>query len=338
METYFEAQPNLVKESAIALGFFDGVHPGHQVVIRKAKEEAERLGVPCGVVTFKDHPRTLTRGRSPLLLTVIEQRLELFEKLGVDVALVLTFSEELCQLSPTAYVESILVGSLGARSISVGPNHHFGKDREGDASLLSVLGKKHNFSVHVAEMINVEGHEVSSSAIRELIMNNELEQAALLLSRPYTLAGQVVHGDRRGHTLGFPTANIAFDDVQVVPPRGVYVGLGKLEDRVIPSVINIGLRPTFQQEQAPENADPNQPVNLVLTIEAHLLDFDEDLYGRKMEVEFLSFLRSEQKFDGADSLKEQINKDILRARQFLSDHGHMEKVSTSRKESDKLHA
>jgi riboflavin kinase/FMN adenylyltransferase len=338
LETYYEALPDLVKESAIALGFFDGVHPGHQVVIGKAKEEAQRLGVPCGVVTFKDHPRSVTRGRSPLLLTVIDQRLALFEKLGVDFALVLTFSEELCQLSPTDYVENMLVRSLGARSISVGPNHHFGKDREGDASLLSKLGEKHNFSVHVADMIKVKGHEVSSSAIRELIMNNELEQAALLLSRNYALAGTVVKGDQRGRLLGFPTANLAFNNFQVVPQRGVYVGLVKLGGRTLPSVVNIGLRPTFQQEQGAPNADPNQPVNLVLTVEAHLLDFNEDIYGAAMEIEFLTFLRAEQKFNGAEELKEQINKDILKARKYLLDHGHNQTQTAQSKETDKLHA
>jgi len=335
LETYYEALPGLCKQSAIALGFFDGVHPGHQVVIGKAKEEALRLGVPCGVVTFKDHPRTLTKGRSPLLLTVIEQRLQLFEKMGVDFALVLTFSEELCRLSPVEYVEHMLVGSLGARSISVGPNHHFGKDAEGDTSLLHKLGKKNSFSVHVADMINVEGHEVSSSAIRELIMNNELEQAALLLSRPYTLYGKVVQGDQRGRLLGFPTANLAFNEIQVVPQRGVYVGLAKMGEQVVPCVINIGLRPTFQQEQGAPDADPSAPVNLALTVEAHLLDYKGDLYGQTMEIEFLSFLRAEQKFNGAEELKEQINKDILKARLYFSDH----KIQTSeRKETDKLHA
>lgn len=336
METYFEARPNLVKESSIALGFFDGVHPGHQVVIGRAKEEADRLGVPCGVVTFKDHPRTLTRGQSPLLLTVIEQRLQLVESLGVDVALVLSFTEELCKLSPIEYVETVLVGSMGARAISVGPNHHFGRDREGDTDLLSQLGKKHNFTVHVADMVNVQGHEVSSSAIRELIMNNELEQAALLLSRPYTLSGQVVHGDRRGHTLGFPTANLSVYGFQVIPPRGVYVGYGSLDDRQkIPCVINIGLRPTFQQPPA-QNSDPHQPVSLCLTIEAHLLDFDRDLYGNNLQIEFLSFLRSEQKFDGPVALKEQINKDILRARQYLDNYA--ERAKKQETEPDKLHA
>jgi len=334
LETYFEAKPRQVKESSIALGFFDGVHPGHQVVIKKAKEEAQRLGVPCGVVTFKDHPRTVTRGQSPNLLTVIEQRLQLFKNLGVDFALVLAFTEELCKLSPIDYVETVLVGSLGARSISVGPNHHFGRDREGDADLLANLGDTHKFVVHVADMINIEGHEVSSSAIRGLIMNNELEQAALLLSRPYALAGNVVHGDKRGRTLGFPTANLSLPGFQVIPQRGVYAGIAKFDNSSVPCVINIGLRPTFKH--LTDGDDPTQPV-LTLTVEAHLLDFDGDLYDKNMEVEFLSFLRSEQKFNGPDELKTQINKDIVKARQYFHEHGCVKQQSPE-SEPDKLHA
>lgn len=334
METYFEANPRQVKESSIALGFFDGVHPGHQVVIKKAKEEAQRLGVPCGVVTFRDHPRTLTRGQSPNLLTVIEQRLQLFQDLGVDFALVLAFTEELCKLSPIDYVETILVNSLGARAISVGPNHHFGRDREGDAELLAELGRTHKFVVHVADMVNVEGHEVSSSAIRELIMNNELEKAALLLSRPYALVGKVVHGDKRGRTLGFPTANLSLFGFQVIPQRGVYAGVAKFDDSSVPCVVNIGLRPTFQHST--DGNDPSQPV-LALIVEAHLLDFEGDLYDKTLQVQFLSFLRSEQKFNGPDELKSQISKDITKARQYFQDHGHV-KQQSSKAAPDKLHA
>ncbi len=329
METYFEAQPSLVKESAIALGFFDGVHPGHQAVIGKAREEANRLGVPCGVVTFKDHPRTLTRGQSPLLLTMIDQRLALFKQLGVDVALVLSFTEELCQLSPTEYVETVLVGAMGARSISVGPNHHFGRDREGDASLLSNLGKKNNFTVHVAEMVTIEGHEVSSSAIREALTQSDLERATLLLSRPHALSGEVTTGDRRGRTLGFPTANLSIYRFQQIPARGVYVGIAKLDQSKKPCVINVGLRPTFQVNG---EGGPNDG----LVVEAHLLDFDQDIYGRHIEIEFLSFLRSEQKFAGPDALKEEINLDIAKARRYLNEHGH--KFSSHKSEPDKLHA
>ena len=195
METFYTATPGLLKKSAIALGFFDGVHLGHQVVIGKAVEEAKRLGVPAGVVTFKDHPRALTRGFSPLLLTVIEQRLELFKKLGVEATLVLSFTEDLCRLSPREYVQNILVGSMGAKSISVGYNHHFGKDREGDPALLSGLGQELDFSVHVAPMVFVDGAEVSSSRVRDLVINCKVDQATKVLSRPYALIGEVVRGE-----------------------------------------------------------------------------------------------------------------------------------------------
>ncbi len=251
MEIFFEAKPQLVERSAIALGFFDGVHPGHQVVIRKAVEEARRLGVKAGVVTFRDHPRGLIRGASPLLLTVIEQRLDLFAGLGVEVALVLTFSEELCRLSPLQYVEEVLVGAMGARSISVGHNHHFGRDREGNAQLLQQFGQKRDFIVHVAPMVYVENIEVSSSRIRKLIESKDMELANKLLSRPFTLRGEVVQGAKRGRVLGFPTANLMPAFNQLVPPTGVYAGTVQIAGhaRLEQAVINIGYRPTFCRRQ-----------------------------------------------------------------------------------------
>ncbi|HEY9714406.1 MAG TPA: hypothetical protein V6C72_13125, partial [Chroococcales cyanobacterium] len=161
METFYDAKPGLLKQAAVALGFFDGVHPGHQQVIGTAVKEAKRIGATAAVVTFKDHPRTLTRGASPLLLTTIDQKLELFERLGVDAVLVLSFTEDLCKLSPREYVETVLVRAMGAKSISVGYNHHFGRDREGDPALLKIMGAELGFDVHVAPMVYVDGDEVS---------------------------------------------------------------------------------------------------------------------------------------------------------------------------------
>jgi len=314
LEIFFEPHPHLVERSAIALGFFDGVHPGHQVVIKKAVDEAKRLGVQAGVVTFRDHPRGLIRGRSPLLLTVIEQRLELFAGLGVDVALVLTFSEELCRLSPSQYVEQILVEAMGAKSISVGHNHHFGRDREGNAELLTKFGQDSDFSVHAAPMVFVENLEVSSSRIRELVNNKDMELANKLLSRPFTLRGEVVAGARRGRTLGFPTANVLPAFNQLVPPVGVYAGTVKIAgiDGLEPAVINIGYRPTFTDGQANE-------ADKTITIEAHLLDYQGDLYGKFVEVAFHKFLRDEQKFDGLEALTNQITQDCQVARCYLKE-------------------
>ncbi|MBU6452488.1 MAG: bifunctional riboflavin kinase/FAD synthetase [Cyanobacteria bacterium REEB67] len=324
MEIFFEPHASLVDSSAIALGFFDGVHPGHQVVIKKAVDEARRLGVKAGVVTFRDHPRGLIQGKPPLLLTVIEQRLELFAALGVDVALVLTFSEELCRLSPQEYVEKMLVETMGAKSISVGHNHHFGRDREGDAELLTRFGEKRDFVVHAAPMVYVNGHEVSSSRIRKAVNAKDIELANELLSRPYCLRGEVVHGAERGRKLGFPTANILPAFNQLVPPVGVYAGRVKLDQsadhgaasgKCVPAVINIGYRPTF-----------NNPLETAVTIEAHLLDFHGDLYDRMLEVQFLKFLRDEQKFDGLPALTAQIELDCLTARTFLLEKAERQEV------------
>ncbi len=310
MEIYFDPKPGLVERSAIALGFFDGVHPGHQVVISKAVEEAHRLDARAGVVTFADHPRGLTRGQAPLLLTTIEQRLELFRSLNIELALVLTFSEELCKLSPREYVQNVLLGSMGARSISVGHNHHFGRDREGNADLLASLGAKSDFVVHVADMVYVQGLEVSSSRIRDLILAKDMELAGQLLGRPYSLRGTVVGGARRGRTIGFPTANVETAFNQLIPPSGVYAGFARLSDGSTQStVVNIGYRPTVAGDGTTEPK---------LTIEAHLLDYSGDLYGQTIEVSLLKFLRDEQKFSGIDALRNQIASDCQTARCYLS--------------------
>ena len=247
METFYEATPGLLEKSSIALGFFDGVHPGHQVVIGKAVEEAQRIGATAAVVTFTDHPRILTRGSSPMILTVIEQRLELFAKLGVEVTLALSFTEDLCKLTPREYVQMVLTDSLGARSISVGYNHHFGRDREGNPALLKVLGAEFGFEVHVAPMVLEDGLEVSSSRVRELIGEGDVETACRLLTHPFAIHGEVVHGEGRGRKLGFPTANMKLYEFQCVPKRGVYAGKARLRPtRILPCVINVGYRPTFK--------------------------------------------------------------------------------------------
>ena len=313
METFYEAKPGLLRSSAVALGFFDGVHPGHKVVISKAVEEAKRLGATPAVVTFKDHPRLLTRGASPLLLTVIEQRLELFAQLGVEATLALSFTEDLCRLTPREYVRSVLIESMGARSISVGYNHHFGRDREGTPELLKEFGKTMGFSVHVASMISVDEAEVSSSRARELVMEGDVEAAQTLLTRPYAIYGEVVQGEGRGRKLGFPTANMKLYEFQCIPKGGVYMGTARLEDgRTFTAVINVGYRPTFKPASG-SRATAND-----LLVEVHILDFDQFIYGQKLYVEFLKYLRSEQKFDGIEALKHQIDLDCKSARSLVS--------------------
>jgi riboflavin kinase / FMN adenylyltransferase len=308
LDTFYEIKPGLLKKSALALGFFDGVHPGHQVVIRKAVEEARRLGAVPGIITFKEHPRSLTLGKSPPLLTLIDQRLELFAELGIEAALVLSFTEELCRLAPEDYVQSVLVECMGARSLSVGYNHRFGRNRVGDPELLRKLGEQFDYCVHVAGEVFVDSKEVSSSRIREAISSGDLEEAHKLLSRPYAVTGIVKAGDGRGKLIGFPTANVDIAEEQVMPMAGVYCAVAKLQDGSRhQSVVNIGTRPTFGDSDK------------VIT-EVHILEFEGDLYGQPLSVNFCRRLRSEMKFDGIDQLKTQIATDCQTARDYFKSH------------------
>jgi len=318
LETFYEATPGLKTKSSIALGFFDGVHLGHQVVIGNAVKRAHELGVAPGVVTFADHPRTLTQGAAPLLLTVIEQRLALFEQLGVENALVLSFNEQLCRLSPREYVENILVGSLGAKSISVGYNHHFGKDREGNPTLLKELGKELDFDVQIASAVFIDGIEVSSSKIREGLVEGDMDLAKRLLSRPYALYGQVVSGYGRGRKVGFPTANLALYEFQAVPRTGVYAGTVRIDKgQSLPCIINAGYRPTFNKMQS-TSAGANEERAPTLVVEVHIFDFAEDLYGKWLDVSFHKFLRPEQKFADVEALRAQIASDCIAAQEFCA--------------------
>lgn len=290
----------------MALGFFDGVHPGHEVVIRKAVNRAQELGATPAVVTFKEHPRSLTLGKSPPLLTLIDRRLELFEELGIKAALVLSFTEELCRLDPEDYVRSVLVEAMGAKSLSVGFNHRFGRNRVGDPELLRKLGEKFGYDVHVANEIISDGTPISSSRIREAITRGDVEEARRLLSRPYVITGLVEHGDGRGQQIGFPTANINVPDEQVMPALGVYSATVRTADgKRLPAVVNIGRRPTFGD---------NKPV----ATEVHILDFAGDLYGAPLSIELLHYVRPEKKFSGIEELKEQIGKDCEQTRKYLS--------------------
>jgi riboflavin kinase/FMN adenylyltransferase len=305
MQTYHEIKPGLLGSSAVALGFFDGVHPGHQAVIGAAVAEARRLGIPAAVATFRDHPRLVISGAAPKLLTVFEQRLELFEQLGVDATLAISFSPDISHLSPQEYVRNVLIGALGAKAVSIGYNHHFGRNREGTPELLRSLGQENGFSVFVAPEVFVDGIEVSSSRIREALNRGDVSVAAKLLSRRYAVVGDVVRGQGRGKGIGFPTANLRVSEQQLLPARGVYAGVVRTAaGERLPSVVNIGFRPTVANDQ-------------IMTTEVHILDFDADIYGQQLELEFWQYLRSETKFDGIEALKNQIGADIRTARNVL---------------------
>lgn len=293
--------------AVVALGNFDGVHLGHQVVIRRALEVGRESGRRVVAATFDPHPRAVIRpGSEPWLLSTPETRRELLLGLGVDEVRVIRFDAELSRKSPEEFVDDVLVGELGASVVVVGENFRFGYKASGGVEELSQTLRKSGGVVHPVPIRDLEsGEEISSSRVRSLLSEGEVARAARLLGRPYAVRGEVVEGDRRGRTIGFPTANLSPDPRLLVPARGVYAGYAELLERGrrrYDACTNVGVAPTFDRQ---ENR-----------VEAHLLDFEGDLYGVPVEVGFTERLRGEQKFSGIEELKAQISRDVESARRL----------------------
>jgi riboflavin kinase/FMN adenylyltransferase len=289
---------------AVALGNFDGVHVGHQEVLRRAVEEGKQRGVAVVAATFRPHPRAvLGTGEAPGLLTSSGLKREVLEGYGVDEVVEITFDLELSRKSPEEFVRDVLVGELGARVVVVGENFRFGYRASGDFRRLRRLMREAGGDA-VAVEVRGTGAEggISSSRIRELVSEGDVTEAARLLGRPYVLRGEVVVGDRRGRTIGFPTANVVPDAEAVVPARGVYAGFVIVGEEKYAACTNVGVAPTFGRAES--------------RIEAYLMDFQGDLYGRIVDVGFVRRIRGEKKFSGVDELKAQIQHDIEEARKI----------------------
>jgi riboflavin kinase / FMN adenylyltransferase len=306
-----EASPASIAGCAVTIGVYDGVHLGHQLVIQATQAEARRLGVATAVVTFDRHPATLLRPESaPLLLTSLEQKLDLLEAVGVDCTFVVHFDEARSKEAAEDFVREVLVDRLSARSVVVGEDFHFGHQRRGNVALLRELGRQHGFEVHGQSLLHRgdgASEPVSSTAIRRVLAGGDVVAAATMLGRRYELRGEVVHGDQRGQLLGFPTANIPVPNAMVIPADAVYAGWYVRPDGTRHrAAINLGRRPTFY-----EHADTS-------LLEAHLLDFEGDLYGEAARVEFVQLLRSEMRFESVEALVAQLNVDVATARQVLA--------------------
>ncbi len=298
------------ERSVVTIGAYDGVHLGHQAVIGDVKRLAEREGARSVVLTFDRHPATVVRPESaPQLLTSPEQRLELLAATGLDATVVLTFDEAQSKQEPEDFIERVLIGALAVKIVVVGEDFHFGSHRHGNVHLLEDYGRRHDFVVDPVRLVpRGDGIEepISSTAIRRALAGGEVERAARMLGRDHEVRGIVVRGDLRGRLLGFPTANVEVPNMVCMPADGVYAGWYERSDGSIhPCAINLGRRPTFY-----EHADHS-------LLEAHLLDFDGDLYGERAEVRFEHFLRSERKFDGIDALVAQLKHDVAHARDLL---------------------
>jgi riboflavin kinase/FMN adenylyltransferase len=297
--------PLRFEAAAVTVGFFDGVHLGHQAVLGRTVEVAGARGVVPVAVTFDRHPReVLTPGDVPLLLTTLDRKAVLIGELGFDTLLVLEFTEEFSKWPPEEFVRRVLMDGLAAAHVVVGSNFTFGHRAAGNLSVLTHLGAGQGFSVEGVELLEVEGRRVSSSSIRESLAAGDLHWPAVALGRRFVLDGTVTPGAGRGAGLGFPTANLEVPAGMLLPGEGVYAGKARVGDDSYVAAINVGTNPTFGGE--------------ALHVEAFLLDFDGDLHGRAVSIEFWSRLRDEVRFDSPDELARQISDDVERTRALVS--------------------
>lgn len=314
--------------SVVTVGTFDGVHIGHRAILRYlVNRAAERDGTSV-VVSFDPHPREVVHGEEVPLLTTVPERAEIMEGLGIDRFIVIPFTDAFSRLQADAFVRDVLVRHIGLQEIVIGYDHAFGRDRRGDADLLTELGREHGFEVDVIPAQVVEEHVVSSTEVREaLTTEGDVKLAAQLLGQPYAVTGRVVKGDGRGRKIGFPTANLEIDHPRkVIPADGVYAvrvyrlpmdktdadlafGTTSTGERLeaYEGMMNIGRRPTF--------------TGLDFAVEVHLLDFEGTLYGEDLRVEFVDRMRDERKFDSIEALIEQLSRDRSRCMQLLSMEG-----------------
>ncbi len=298
------------RERRVAVGSFDGVHLGHREVIRGSDS----------VLTFDPHPSVVVAPQhTPKLLTPLAMKAELVEALGVEEMIVIPFDAEFAKRSAQQFIDDVLVGTLGATYVSVGENFRFGNRAKGDPRMLA---EDERFSTRVAPLLEVEGEIVSSSHIRGLVLAGEVAQATRFLGAPFQMRGEVVQGDKRGSELGFPTANLIPEDALVCPGHGVYAcladtlaphdppsrGAGGGRAGGLPAAVNVGVRPTFVTGRGE-------------LVEAHILDFEGDLYGEPLRLDFLARLRGERRFSSAEELIEQMRRDVERARQIATAHG-----------------
>jgi riboflavin kinase/FMN adenylyltransferase len=290
---------------ALALGTFDGVHAGHRAVIGRAVELARERGLTSAVVTFDRHPLTVVDpSRVPRLLTSNDEKTRLIEELGPDELVMLPFDEDLAALTPQEFCKGLLADALAARAVVVGENFNFGARGAGDAAQLCACGAATGYDVEVVSLVTEQGAPISSTRIRRLLHDGELEEVREILGRPPSATGVVVHGDKRGRTLGVPTANVDVEAGTIFPGRGVYAARVLVAGAWYRAAVNIGHNPTFQSREEPTTH---------VTVEAFLLDFAGEIYECEIRLDFLHKIREEQRFESVGALVEQMRRDIAAA-------------------------
>ena len=293
------------KDPVITIGNFDGVHRGHRALFQRVIDWAKKLGGESVVMTFDPHPlQVLAPEKGPDFITPHARKLQLIQQEGIDGVIVVPFSRDFARISAHDFVKDLLVDRIGIKGIVVGYDYRFGRGREGNIKMLRDLGSRYGFQVEMVSGVELDGTVVSSTAIRHLIREGNLTEAAKLLGRPYEVTGRVIQGKERGRLLGFPTANVRVES-QVPPKPGVYAVEVELNGEIYGGAANFGYNPTFGDKEA--------------SLEVHILDFDEDIYGQELTVRFIERLRDEKRFDGPEALMAQIRKDVAKARQILTD-------------------
>lgn len=299
---------NILKPTALTLGVFDGLHLGHQRIMQTVVERAKATGAHATAITFDPHPRAVLHPESaPPLLQTLDQRLANFEILGIEQAIVVKFDREFAGQPADDFLSNIIHDRLHAKEVYLGKGFAFGKDRGGNISLLREMGEKLGFVADEVDEVQIRGQRISSSAIRKLLSEGCVNLARRMLGRPYGVEGVIIRGNRRGHTIGFPTANLKPHN-RVIPRYGVYATATLIDGTWRKSITNIGVRPTFENDAEP-------------SIESYIFDYDGDLYGDVLRVRFLHRIRDERKFNGIDELKAQIEKDSRRARNYFHHQG-----------------
>lgn len=287
---------------ALALGTFDGVHAGHRAVIGRAVQLAAKRGLTSAVVTFDRHPLSVIDPRRvPRLLTANEEKMRLIEELGPDELVMLPFDQKMAAMTPAEFCASLLASSLQAQVVVVGENFNFGAHGAGDAAQLRDCGAANGYDVEICSLVTEHGEPISSTRIRRLLHDGELEEVREILGRPPSAAGLVAHGDKRGRTLGVPTANVDVEAGTIFPGRGVYAARAFVAGAWYRAAVNIGHNPTFQSREEPTTH---------VTVEAFLLEFSGDIYEREIRLDFLHKIRDERRFDSVDALVAQMRLDI----------------------------
>jgi riboflavin kinase/FMN adenylyltransferase len=310
MKVYYDLKEctETLPHPVVTMGNFDGIHRGHQEIFRLLRQEAEANHGTALVITFHPHPlKVLHPERAPRLITNLQDRVELMGCCGIEHVLCLPFDEEFARWEAERFVREILVQKLGIKKVLVGEDFRFGKNREGGINFLKKRGEPFGYAVQKIEPVRVDGMEISSTRIRQSIQEGRIRESTAMLGRPYNISGTVVTGDKRGRTLGFPTANLA-TEAELLPPNGIYAVRVVLGEHSRPGVANLGIKPTFTGRR--------------FSIEAHIFEFDQDIYGEFMRMEFVDWIREERSFPDANALAEQIGRDAQQAREILEKAPH----------------